>query len=174
MKSRAVQFRHYSLMLVDADEGYEWGKETPYGTDCSGTVCFPLIRMGYKIRTTADELYNRLFTFEIEEKDELDLERVVAVFYVMQKPWTKLSGERMAAGTVRHVTPVVGRYVVVDADWDRDQIILKTAKEVRVGMERKGAAAEWREIDWKTARLLSGKIFYGPDDEILKWLEGVK
>ena len=169
--NRAIQFRHYALQLVDADQGYEWGKENPYGTDCSGTICYPLNGMKRRIRTTADELYRKIFTKVVHPSVELDLDRILAVFYVMQKPWEKLSGEQMAAGTVRHVTPVVGRYVVVDADWSRDQIILKTAKEVRIGYEGKGALAIWREIDWGDVQLHDGKLFYSPDPEILHLLK---
>jgi len=102
---------------------------------------------------------------------ELDIDRILAVFYVMTRSWTKLSGEQMEAGTVRHVTPVVGRYVVVDADWSRDQIILKTAKEVRLKYENKGAMAIWREIDWGDVQLHDGKLFYSPDPEILHLLK---
>lgn len=165
MRGVAAKYRHYCLMLVDADEGYEWGKENPYGTDCSGTICYPLMRMGYKIRTTADELYRKLFT--ITPRNDLDLEKVMAVFYVMQKAWTKLSGELMPAGSVRHVTPVVGRYVVVDADYSRDQIVLKTAKEVRLEVEAKGAVAVWKELNWESVKRYDGKLYYSPDPEVL-------
>lgn len=165
----ASTFRHYVLQLVDADQGYEWGKENPYGTDCSGTICYPLIAMKHRIRTTADELYQKIFTDDIS--NELDLDKIMAIFYVMQHPWEKLSGESMPAGTVRHVTPVVGRYVVCDADWSRDQIILKTAKEVRVSFELKGAEAVWREINWKAVERYDNKLFYDPDPEIIYLLK---
>lgn len=168
--SRTAQFRHYAVQLLDAPQGYEWGKENPYGTDCSGTVCYPLIRMRYKIRTTADALYRKIFTITVKEEDELDLSKIVSVFYVMQKSWHKLSGELMPKGTVRHVTPVVGRYVVCDADWNRDQIILKTAKEVRIKYENKGAIAVWREINWDAVKKYEGKLYYGVDKELLDLL----
>ena len=61
MKDLAREFRHYAFELVDADQGYEWGKESPAGADCSGTVCYPLIKMGLYIRTTAEELYRKIF-----------------------------------------------------------------------------------------------------------------
>ena len=170
MRTQAAIFRSYVFHLIDADEGYEWGKENPYGTDCSGTVCYPLIRMGHEIRATADALYRKIFTIPVGDEDDLDLDKIISVFYVMQKSWLKLSGEIMPKGTVRHVTPVVGRYAVCDADWGRDQIILKTAKEVRVDFESKGAIAIWREINWDAVKKYEGKLFYGLDKELLKLL----
>ncbi len=174
MNKLAKAFRHHIFHLVDAEEGYEYGRETPIGTDCSGTVCYPLIKMGYLIRTTADELYRKIFTRLISEKNELDLDRILAVFYVMKKPWEKLSGKKMPARTVRHVTPVIGRYCVVDADWKRDEIIVKTAKEVRVQFEAIGAEAVWRELNIENAKKYSGKLFYSPDKEILELLNDKK
>ncbi|HDY86787.1 MAG TPA: hypothetical protein ENH82_01580 [bacterium] len=171
MNELAKEFRHYAFLLVDADQGYEWGKESPYGTDCSGTICYPLIKMGYYIRTTADELYRKIFTRLVSEKNELDLDRILAVFYVAKKSWTKLSGQKMPAGTVRHVTPVIGRYCVIDADWKRDWIIVKTAKEVRTRFESLGADAVWRELNVENTKKYSGKIFHSPDPEILDLLK---
>ncbi len=172
MNKLAKSFRHYTFQLVDALEGYEWGKESPAGTDCSGTVCYPLIKMGYYIRTTAEELYRKIFTqLVLTTAVELDMDRILAVFYVMNKPWIKLSGEKMPAGSVRHVTPVIGRYCVVDADWKRDWIIVKTAKEVRLHFEAMGADAVWRELNIDNAKKYSGKIFHAPDQEILDLLK---
>ena len=171
MKNLARNFRHYAFQLVDALEGYEWGKENPTGADCSGTVCYPLIKMGLYIRTTAEELYRKIFTRIVSPVNELDMDRVMAVFYVMPKPWKKLDGKPMPAGSVRHVTPVIGRYCVIDADWERDQILVKTAKEVRVYLEGFGAEAVWRELNLENAKKNSGKLFYAPDPEILELMK---
>ncbi len=171
MKDLAKNFRHYAFELVDADQGYEWGKETPYGADCSGTVCYPLIKMGLYIRGTAQQLYASIFTRLVRPVNELDMDRVLAVFYVMPKPWKKLDGTPMPAGSVRHVTPVIGRYCVIDADWERDQILIKTAKEVRVYLEGFGAEAVWRELNLENAKKNSGKLFYAPDPEILELMK---
>ena len=172
MKDLAKNFRHYAFELVDADQGYEWGRENPYGADCSGTVCYPLIKMGLYIRTTAEELYRMIFTRLVPTMAvELDMDRILAVFYVMRKPWKKLDGTPMPARSVRHVTPVIGRYCVIDADARRDQIIIKTAKEVRVRFEAIGADADWRELNLENAKKYSGKMFYNPDPEILELMK---
>ena len=170
MGTVAEQFRSGVLKLIDAEEGYEWGKESPYGADCSGTVCYPLIRMHHRIRTDANDLYHKIFTIPVKEKDELDLNRVMAVFYVMKRPWKKLDGTIMPAGTVRHVTPVVGQYVVCDADWEMDRIILKTAKAVRLELQKVKAKAVWREINWDAVLRYNGVLFYNPDPEILNFI----
>ena len=159
----AQLFRKYALQLVDAAEGYKWGWENPEGTDCSGTVCYPLIMTGYKIRTTADDLYRKIFTKPVSQVSEVDLNRVLAVFYVMQRAWTKLDGTKMPAGSVRHVTPVVGEYVVLHADWNKNEILLKTAKSVRLDYEARGAKAVWRELNIDNADFYSGKLAFGID-----------
>ncbi len=125
MNRSAEAFRKGILARIDAPKGYEWNKESRIGTDCSGTVYGPLIEMGYKIRSDANDLYWKIFTIPVKEKDELDLDRIMAVFYIMQRPWKKLSGDVMPAGSARHVTPVVGEYVVCDADWKKERNLLK-------------------------------------------------
>lgn len=170
MKSSAELFRHYVVELIDGK--YGWGKENTQESDCSGTVCYPLIRMFYRIRTDANDLYHNIFTIPVKEKDELDLERIMAVFYVMKRKWKKLDGTLMPADTVRHVTPVIGQYVVCDADWGMNRIILKTAKAVRLELRKKvGARAIWREINWDAVLRWNGIKFYNPDSEILNLLK---
>ena len=167
MNRSAEAFRKGVLARVDAKEGYEYGKESRIGTDCSGLVYGPLIEMGYKLRSDADDLYHKIFTIPVAEGDEIDLNRIMAVFYVMQTYWQKLDGRKMPFNTARHVTPVVGQYVVADADWEKDQILLKTARAVRLELEKVGAKAVWREIDWDQVARYNGILYYNPDKELL-------
>ena len=167
MNESAIDFQKNALARIYAIEGYEYGKESRIGSDCSGLVYGPLIEMGYKLRSDADDLYKKIFTIPVVEHDELDLDLIIAVFYVMQKPWKKLSGRVMPAGSARHVTPVVGQYVVADADWEKDQILLKTARAVRLELEKVGAKAVWREIDWDQVARYNGILYYNPDKELL-------
>lgn len=166
----ASQFRKHALDLVDAPNGYEWGKENLAGADCSGTVCYPLIRMGYRIRTTADDLYRRIFTRPVHDAAaETDPERVLAVFYVMREKWEKLDGTEMPAGAVRHVTPVVGQYVVLHADGFRDRLYLATARAIRLEYERRfNCRAEWMEIDETLLdrHAAAGDMAFGIDSEL--------
>jgi murein DD-endopeptidase len=51
------------FLLLQFGSPYSWGKENPEGSDCSGAVCLALYAAtGLLIRTTADDLYRRVFT----------------------------------------------------------------------------------------------------------------
>src|SRR5215470_1667706 len=60
---------------------YGWGKENPVTSDCSGSVCMALFAAtGLLIRTTADDLFRRVFT-EVNPKSN----QIRAVFYITKK-----------------------------------------------------------------------------------------
>ena len=49
---------------------YVWGGSSPYGSDCSGSVCAAVSRaLGKNLRVTADELYRRYFTENASSKN---------------------------------------------------------------------------------------------------------
>jgi murein DD-endopeptidase len=55
--------RFIYFLLLQYGSPYGWGKETPESSDCSGAVCLALYAAtGLLIRTTADDLYRRVFT----------------------------------------------------------------------------------------------------------------
>lgn len=124
---------------------YEGGKENwLYETDCSGTVTGPLYALGYDIRCTADQLYKYIFTKVPRNASEWeDLDKILAVFYITQKPKEHF-GRTVPTGTATHVTPVIGRYVVMNAF---DPVQLSTAAYVRQWYEARDFSVEWREID---------------------------
>jgi hypothetical protein len=134
------KFRKFALDLEGLP--YIWGNENPLtGTDCSGTICYPLLAMGYNIRTTANELFNKLFIDE--PNNEYSLKSVMAVFYITE--YEKQHGNRVVPkGTAVHVTPVVGLYVVLNAG---NPVKLMTAKAVRLWYEKKGCKAIWRQLN---------------------------
>jgi hypothetical protein len=162
------KYRKFALDLEGLP--YRWGSENPLlGTDCSGSVCYPLLAMGYQIRTTADDLMNRLFT--ITPRAEYTLDKIMAVFYVTRK--AKQHGDReVPAGTAVHVTPVVGLYVVLNAG---DPVKLMTAKAVRMWYEKKNCDAVWREIDFQALEDRSKKydMCFGIDDFLHSLLKEV-
>jgi murein DD-endopeptidase len=59
--SEADKFVYF--LLLQFGSPYGWGKENPESSDCSGAVCLALYAAtGLLIRTTADDLYRRVFT----------------------------------------------------------------------------------------------------------------
>jgi len=154
-----MQFIKNALLYVDANKGYEWGGEDPSGADCSGTVCGPLMMMGWKIRGTADDLYKKIFTNNVMDNKKFS-ERPMAVFYVSDIPWTKLSGKKMPAGTVRHVTPVVGYNVVLHADYTEDHIRLYDVDAIKEKYHKDNCSVVWREVDWDAVKRYDGRLYY--------------
>lgn len=163
----AGRFRKFALDLLDAP--YLWGGENMLGTDCSGSVCFPLLCMGYRIRTTADELYRKIFTQYVS--NELDLEKIMAVFYVTKEDRDH-GNRKVKKGTAIHVTPVVGKYVVLNAG---NPVILSTAKQIRLWYEDQNCKAVWREIDMESLVYhdKEGDMLFGVDNKILQVLKKV-
>jgi len=137
----AELFRYWCLKLVDVP--YLWGKENLSGVDCSGTVCFALWMMGYNIRLNAQGLYRQIFDTPADNPitDLSDNQTVMAVFYGQAK--------------ITHVTPVVGRYIVLDAASEDKPTRLKTAQSVRKWYEGQGYTTEWRQINWGKVKELS-------------------
>jgi len=161
----AVQFRAFASFLLDVP--YVWGSENPDGTDCSGTVCFPLWLMGWNIRVTADVLYRQLFTRVVT--NDQDMSRLMAVFYLTREARHHVDRE-VPAGTAIHVTPVVGHNVVLNAG---TTVQLWTARAIREEREAKGCMAEWREINWEAAKRLSDSGKYAWDvDPVLTLIRG--
>ncbi len=164
---RAGQFRKFALDLLEAP--YVWGGENMLGTDCSGSICFPLLCMGYRIRSTADDLLKNVFTHYVS--NELDLDKIMAVFYVTRKQ--RNHGDRkVKKGTAIHVTPVVGKYVVLNAG---NPVILSTAKQIRLWYEKRDCEAVWREINMEAVTYHSeeGDMLYGVDNKVLQVLKKV-
>jgi len=92
--------------------------------------------------------------------DYSDNQATMAVFYGQNK--------------MTHVTPVVGRYVILDAVNINDPARLKTTKSVREWYEQRGYKAEWRQIDWDKIKELSKLDKSSWDvDPALKLLRGV-
>ena len=146
----AERFRMFCYKLIDAP--YVWGAENLFGTDCSGTVCWAFYLMGYDVRVSADYLFKHIFTKHVKKHD--DLNRILSVFYIDE------------SDKAVHVTPVVGSYVVLDADGT--MIRLRTARAVSLQHKKYGHDIVWRELDQKALSdvSLSGDYVYGLDPEL--------
>lgn len=142
-----AQFRMFACMLLDAP--YAWGQENPGGTDCSGTLAFPLYLMGYNVRLTADGFMRRIY--RTEAPNISDLGQIAAVFYVART--RRRHGSRIVeAGTAVHVTPVVGQGVVLNAQYGR-LARLQAAGIVADEYARKGCDAVQRRLDGDALRI---------------------
>jgi murein DD-endopeptidase len=73
--------RFVYFLLLQFGSPYGWGKENPESSDCSGAVCLALYAAtGLLIRTTADDLYKRVFTAKSPHRS-----MIRAAFFVEEK-----------------------------------------------------------------------------------------
>jgi len=150
-------FRFFCIKLLEAD--YVMGKENIFETDCSGSVCFPLFCMNLNIRCTAEYLYHHIF-ITIGGDIRNFHNRVLAVFY----------GKH---GNISHVSPIVGRGVILDAVDPDQPVQLKALAPVATWYEDHDYTVHFREIDWEAARLVARMEEHSWDqeaDEMLKEL----
>ena len=98
------------FLLLQFGSPYGWGKENPEASDCSGVVCMALFAAtGHLIRTTADDLFKRVFTNLNPKRGEIQ-----AVFYVTKK--NQKHGDRMVtAGTATHIAAIIDDGVVFNS-----------------------------------------------------------
>ena len=165
--SEPEKFRAYALQMLDAE--YAWGKENVFGSDCSGTVCLPLMLLGYSIRTTADTLYRKVFTESVAEKDRNDASKIMAVFYLTNTPMQR-RGTELPKDYGRHVTPVVGEWVVLEANAEKGRVVLRTSRAVTMFYKRMNCRAVWRAFSPDRARQVSaaGSELWGVDPELTR------
>ena len=102
--------RFIYFLLLQFSSPYGWGNENPERSDCSGAVCMALFAAtGFLIRTTADDLFRRVFTKENPKQGDIR-----AVFYVTKK--NQKHGDRMvAAGTATHIAGFVDDSVILNS-----------------------------------------------------------
>jgi murein DD-endopeptidase len=148
------------FLLLQFGSPYSWGKENPEGSDCSGAVCLALYAAtGLLIRTTADDLYRRVFTKLNPRPADIR-----AVFYLAKKD--KRHGDRpAAAGTAVHVAGMVGDGVILNSQEPCAQV--RRIADVSDWFQRNGHEVAVRGLDREAlARLaVEGKSRYGLDSE---------
>ncbi len=135
------QFIQYASKFAGAE--YVLGSENIFQTDCSGLVCGPLMMMGYNIRTTANDLSNRVFT-EPVGKNEPFYRSIQVVFF-----------RELGISRVTHVAPIVGRGVILDAVKESDPVMYKALAPVQSWYIRNGYEVFTRKISWPRVRKLS-------------------
>lgn len=157
--TRAEQFRYFCVKLLNAQ--YVLGRENLFQTDCSGSICWPLFCIDpkrFNIRMTARDLFKNIYIhagYLVEW-----YAKALAIFYEK-------------AGRIVHVSPIVGRGVILDA-WDPDKpVILKALDPVMDYYIDNHYSVYIRELDWRLAEDWGRRREFSWDreaDEILKEL----
>jgi murein DD-endopeptidase len=159
------------FLLLQFGSPYSWGKENPEGSDCSGAVCLALYAAtGLLIRTTADDLYRRVFT-----KVNPRATDIRAVFYITKKD--KRHGDRLAAaGTVVHVAGILEDGIILNSQEPCAKV--RRITDVSDWFQRNGHEAAVRGLDREAlAKLASdfqsveGKTRYSLDPEWRNYFE---
>jgi murein DD-endopeptidase len=154
------------FLLLQFGSPYSWGKENPEGSDCSGAVCLALYAAtGLLIRTTADDLYQRVFT-----KVNPRAADIRAVFYLTKKD--KKHGDRaVIPGTAVHVAGILEDGIILNSQEPYAKV--RRITDVSDWFQRNGHEVAVRGLDREALAKLAaeGKTRYGLDGEFSKYFE---
>jgi murein DD-endopeptidase len=154
------------FLLLQFGSPYGWGNENPEKSDCSGAVCMALYAAtGLLIRTTADDLYKRVFTVVNPRPDTIR-----AVFFITKK--NVKHGDRMvAAGTATHIAGILENGIILNSQEPYAKI--RQIIEVSNWYQNNGHEVVVRGLNRETlARLANeGKTVYDLDPEFSKYFE---
>ena len=158
------RFVYFLLKLFGSP--YGWGKETPETSDCSGAVCMALfVATGLLIRTTADDLYKRIFTVTNPKPDQIR-----AVFFLAKK--NQNHGDRMvAAGTATHIAGILEDGIIFNSQ----EPYAKVRKIIDVSdwYQRNGYEVAVRGLNREALLKLAtdGKTVYDLDPDFWNYFE---
>jgi murein DD-endopeptidase len=154
------------FLLLQFGSPYSWGKENPEGSDCSGAVCLALCAAtGLLIRTTADDLYRRVFT-KINPRPS----DIRAVFYLTKKD--KRHGDRpAAAGTAVHVAGILEDGIMLNSQEPCAKV--RRIADVSDWFQRNGHEAAVRGLDRGALAKLAaeGSARHGVDAEFSRYFD---
>jgi murein DD-endopeptidase len=148
------------FLLLQFGSPYGWGKENPESSDCSGAVCLALYAAtGLLVRTTADDLYKRVFT-----KVNPTPADIRAVFFLTKKD-KKHGDGYAAAGSAIHVAGVLGDGVILNSQEPYAKV--RRINEVSDSFMRSGHEVDVRGLNREALSRLAaeGKTNYGLDSE---------
>jgi murein DD-endopeptidase len=154
------------FLLLQFGSPYGWGKENPEGSDCSGAVCLALYAAtGLLIRTTADDLYRRVFTKVNPRATDIRV-----VFYLTKKD-KKHGGGYASAGTATHVAGILEDGIILNSQEPYAKV--RRITDVSDWFQRNGHEVAVRGLDREAlARLAGGgKTRYGLDPEFTRYME---
>jgi murein DD-endopeptidase len=144
--------RFVYFLLLQYKSPYRWGKETPEGSDCSGAVCMALYAAtGLLVRTTADDLYKRVFTIRGAKSG------VRAAFFIDKK------------NTAVHVAGLLDEGVILNSQEPTARV--RSLDDISRWFEKEGCRMEIRGLDHSALLKLSqeGKTVYGLDGEFANY-----
>jgi len=152
------------FLLLQFGSPYGWGNENPEKSDCSGAVCMALFAAtGLLIRTTADDLFKRVFTKTNPGRGDIQ-----AVFYVTKK--NEKHGDRtVAAGTATHIAGFVDEGVVLNSQEPHAKV--RRINDVSDWYFRNGYEVFVRGLDREALARLAGNTVYGLDEVFSKYFE---
>jgi len=154
------------FLLKQFGSPYGWGKENPEESDCSGAICMALFAAtGFLIRTTADDLYKRVFTEQYPKPDQIR-----AVFFLTKK--NQQHGDRMvAAGTATHIAGILEDGILFNSQEPYAKV--RKIIEVSDWYQRNGYEVAVRGLNREAlARLANeGKTVYDLDSEFWKYFD---
>jgi murein DD-endopeptidase len=154
------------FLLLQFGSPYGWGKENPESSDCSGAVCLALFAAtGLLIRTTADDLYKRVFTKVNPRSADMR-----AVFYITKND--KKHGDGYAAsGTATHVAGILEDGVILNSQEPYAKV--RRITDVSDWFQKSGHEVAVRGLDRAALERLArdGKTRYGLDSELAKYFD---
>lgn len=161
------KFRRGCSVLLDAPDGYEWGKESIDGADCSGLVSHGLICAGFKIRATANEIYIRLtspvtrYTMKHNFNNGMYvlcvLNRVNIVKKIMNKEDNRVC---------KHIAPFIAPKILANANYAKDIIEATTLEDFFEQYDTYDNLIQFRELKEIPLNLYSGQLYYGGDEQL--------
>ena len=158
--------RFVYFLLLQYGSPYSWGNENPEASDCSGAVCMALYAAtGLLIRTTADDLLQRVFTRANPKAGDIR-----AVFYITKK--NQKHGDRtVPAGTAVHVAGFVDDGVILNSQEPCARV--RRINDISDWYQRNGHEVVIRGLDREAlARLANeGKTKYGVDPEFFDYFD---
>ena len=154
------------FLLKQYGSSYGWGKENPETSDCSGAICMALFAAtGLLIRTTADDLYKRVFTVSNPRPDTIR-----AVFFITRK--NQKHGDRMvAAGTATHIAGILEDGIIFNSQ--EPYAMIRKIIDVSDYYQRNGFEVAVRGLNREDFEKLAkdGKTVYDLDPEFYRYFE---
>jgi len=152
------------FLLKQFGSPYGWGKENPDTSDCSGAVCMALFAAtGFLIRTTADDLYRRVFTKISPRQGDIR-----AVFYVTKKD-VRHGDRTVAAGTATHIAGFVDDGVILNSQEPYARV--RRVIDVSDWYQRNGYEISVRGLDREALERLAGKTVYDLDSDFHRYFD---